>query len=72
MGMIRKFWNTAIWSNFSAQSPAMRPSVPSMAEPSSANTRIHTGATKLGTAKKTVTANTPTPTASPRITEEPT
>ena len=28
--MMRKFWNAAIWSNFSAQSPAIRPSVPSM------------------------------------------
>lgn len=72
MGMIRKFWNTAIWSNFSAQSPAIRPKVPSMAEPSSANTRIQTGAAKSGTAKKIVTRNTPSPTASPRITDEPT
>ena len=72
MGMIRKFWNTAIWSNFSAQSPAMRPSVPSMAAPSSANTMIHSGATKSGTAKSMVTRNTPSPTASPRMMEEPT
>eukprot|EP01022_Parablepharisma_sp_SALTPOND_P017907 TRINITY_DN290_c1_g1_i2.p1 TRINITY_DN290_c1_g1~~TRINITY_DN290_c1_g1_i2.p1 ORF type:complete len:1623 (-),score=570.02 TRINITY_DN290_c1_g1_i2:20056-24924(-) len=45
-GTIRKFWNAANWSNFSAQMPAIKPMVPRMPAPRSANTRIHSGATK--------------------------
>ena len=72
MGMITKFWNAAIWSNFSAHRPAIRPSAPSMAAPSTANTRIHSGATKPGWPNSAVTAKTPRPTARPRTIDEPT
>ena len=41
--MMMKFWNAAIWSNFSAHSPAISPSAPSMAAPSTENTTTHTG-----------------------------
>ena len=70
--MIRKFWNAAIWSNLSAHRPAMTPSVPMIAAPSSANTMIHSGAAKSGIAKNSVTMNTPVPTSKPRRTAAPT
>ena len=72
MGTMMKFWNAAIWSNFSAHSPAIRPSVPSRAAPMKPNARIHSGATSEGCANHQVTAITPMPTARPRTMDEPT
>ena len=67
--MIRKFWKAASWSNFSAQMPAIRPMVPSMAAPRNAKMTIHSGATNDRSANQQVMANTPKPTARPRATE---
>ena len=44
----------------------------SMAAPANANTITHSGATMPGWPNHQVTANTPAPTQSPRITDEPT
>ena len=67
-----KFWNAAIWSNFSAHSPATSPSAPMIAAPATAKTRIHAGSAAVSGANQTVTSSTPVPTTSPRTTAAPT
>jgi len=65
-GTTRKFWNDAIWSNFSAQMAAARPSVPRMPLAPSAKTSIHSGC-RIGTStKQHATSSTPAPTTMPR------
>ena len=70
--MMTKFWNAAIWSNFSAHRPAMSPSEPSMPAPSSAKAAIHQGSANDSGANHPVTTSTPAPTTSPRTTAAPT
>ena len=64
--MMMKFWKAAIWSNFSAQMPAIKPKVPINAAPSNKNTSIHTACATPTSTKPSVTANTPKPTTTPR------
>jgi len=66
--MIRKFWNIAIWSNFSAQMPPISPIVPRIALPRTAKARIQPGAANDGGANTEVTSSTPVPTIRPRAT----
>ena len=54
--MMMKFWNAAIWSNFSAHRPAISPSEPIRPRPARANTTIHHGSATRGGANQTVTS----------------
>ena len=65
-GIIKKFWNMAIWSNFSAIMPASKPRIAIMAVPNSAKRIIHSKLCGMGRPNQAVTATTPMPTASPR------
>ena len=67
-----KFWKAAIWSNFSAHRPAIRPSEPISPAPRIAKASTHSGLAMPGGANHTVAMNTPAPTISPRITDAPT
>ncbi len=70
--MMMKFWNAAIWSNFSAQRPATRPSAPISAAPATLKNTIQSGLSTWSGANQTVTSRTPAPTATPRTTDAPT
>ena len=70
--MMMKFWNAAIWSNFSAQRPATRPKAPISAAPAMVKKRTHSGLATCSGANQIVTISTPVPTATPRTTAAPT
>ena len=70
--MMMKFWNAAIWSNFSAHRPAISPSAPIIAAPITANAMTHSGCASCSGANHIVTTSTPRPTTTPRTTDAPT